>query len=283
MKPMPERRSTAIAAWLCLCMAALAPARGAAEPAVDGAFTLGLSIEMAAHRRLMGVMENANHTPAPFTTDGCSGGLSMAWDLIADLLPAFAATHEEHPPWEACCVTHDRAYHSAGGAREAEASYRARLAADKALRDCVLDTGGRRTQHLAQTYGVSDAQIADAYGLIADAMFDAVRLGGGPCSGMPWRWGYGYPGCLLSRGAVSDGRTQTDGGMGRPRPKPALYSKAPGAHGTAPQPIQVCRQPARTLAITTTGATTHAVHAITTHPRHHRFFCDAALGLRRAD
>jgi hypothetical protein len=176
----------------------LVPAPTTAEPQHKDTFALRLHLEMAAHRRLIAVMEQAAHAPTPFVTDGCSGGLSMAWELIADSLPAFAETHEERPPWEACCVTHDRAYHAAGGAREAEASYRARLAADKALRDCVLDTGRRRTQHLSKHYALSEAQVSGAYGLIAEAMFDAVRLGGAPCSGMPWRWGYGYRACLLS-------------------------------------------------------------------------------------
>ena len=196
---MPDFRKTGAAVLVGLGFAALAPTSTTAEPEPKESFAVQLSIEMAAHRRLVEVMDKVGHTPAPFVTDGCSGGLSTAWDLIADLLPAFAETHEEHPPWEACCVTHDRAYHAAGGARSAEESYRARFVADEALRTCVLDTGARRMQHLSETYDLSEGRIASAYGIIADAMFDAVRLGGGPCSGLPWRWGYGYPGCLLGR------------------------------------------------------------------------------------
>ncbi|TVP84146.1 MAG: hypothetical protein EA347_11215 [Thioalkalivibrio sp.] len=170
-----------------------------AEPEPGESFAKRLSVEVAAHRRLVEVMDRAGHAPVPFTTDGCSGGLSMAWDLIADILPAFARTHQGRPPWEACCVTHDRVYHVAGGARAARESYRARFVADEALRECVLETGVRRTPYLSETYGLSERQIAGAYGLIADAMFDAVRLGGGPCTGLPWRWGYGYPGCFLGK------------------------------------------------------------------------------------
>lgn len=196
---MPEYRKKAFALSLGLCIAAIAPASATAEPEPGESFAMRLSIEMAAHRRLVEVMDRTGHAPAAFVTDGCSGGRSMAWDLIADRLPAFAETHEKHPPWEACCVTHDRAYHAAGGARAAEESYRTRFTADQALRECVLDIGARRTQYLSESYGLTERQIANAYRLIADAMFDAVRLGGGPCSGMPWRWGYGYPGCLLDR------------------------------------------------------------------------------------
>ncbi|MFO8153447.1 hypothetical protein [Thioalkalivibrio sp.] len=196
---MPERPNTAVAVLLGLCIAVLAPTHATAQTEPGESFALRLSIEMAAHRRLVAVMNRTGHVPAPFTTDGCSGGLSMAWDLIADLLPAFARTHEARPPWEACCVTHDRTYHAAGAAHTAEDSYRARFAADAALRECVLDTGAHRTPYLSETYGLTEGQITGAYAIIADAMFDAVRLGGGPCSGLPWRWGYGYPHCLLGK------------------------------------------------------------------------------------
>lgn len=153
-------------------------------------------VEMAGHRRLLRVMDRAGHRPAPFATDGCSGGLSLAWRGVADRLPPFARTHAAHPPWEPCCVTHDRAYHAAGGARTTRDSHGARLAADEALRACVRETGARRTAGLSVAYGVTEAQVAAAYDLIAEAMFAAVRLGGGPCSGLPWRWGYGYPSCV---------------------------------------------------------------------------------------
>lgn len=189
---MPRRMAPVLAVAACLVL----PAEGQDAPTEAQPFALRLSVEMAAHRRLIAVMDAAGHAPDAFVTDGCSGGLSTAWDVIADLLPPFARTHEERPPWEPCCVTHDRAYHSAASARTPEASYRARLAADEALAACVKDTGEDRTSHLVQVYGVTEAQVAAAYGLIAGAMFDAVRLGGGPCTGLPWRWGYGYPGCL---------------------------------------------------------------------------------------
>jgi len=49
----------------------------------------------------------------------------------------------------------------------------------------VLDTGARRTQNLSETYDLTEDQIAGAYGIIAGAMFNAVRLGSGPCRGLP--------------------------------------------------------------------------------------------------
>jgi len=184
------------AAALLLAFALVVPGGGAAGPvdAPPGEVrddTRRPNVEMAGHRRLMRVMEGAGHRPAPFATDGCSGGLSLAWEAVAQTVPPFAEIHAARPPWEPCCVTHDRAYHDAGGARTPRASQRARRAADAALRACVRATGARRSAGLSVAYGVSAEQVAAAYALIADAMFAAVRLGGGPCSGLPWRWGYG--------------------------------------------------------------------------------------------
>ena len=47
---------------------------------------------------------------------------------------SIAAAHEGVPPWEGCCVTHDRAYHAGGADPDPEASYAARIAADEELR-----------------------------------------------------------------------------------------------------------------------------------------------------
>ena len=146
------------------------------------------------HKLIQSANRNGWHLDA-FSTDGCSGGLSRAWQSVSDRFPAFAKTHEKTPPWESCCISHDRSYHSAGGATEARKSYLLRLSADKALRKCVLDTANRRSAELSAKYGVSKDQIRTAYEAIANAMFDAVRIGGLPCSGLAWRWGYGYPPC----------------------------------------------------------------------------------------
>jgi len=157
----------------------------------DGA---AFALEMPAHRALMSGI--AEKPIAPFSTDGCSGGLSTSWRIVADLFPDFADVHEGVPPWEDCCVTHDMAYHDAGGAMDADASFKARLSADEGLRQCVVDQGRLRRLSLAAQYDVEPALIDRAYTTIGDAMFTAVRFGGAPCSGLPWRWGYGYPGCF---------------------------------------------------------------------------------------
>lgn len=156
-------------------------------------WTFQRQIELPAHRSLLADLEDAEL--APFETDGCSGGLSMAWRTVASAFPDFAQVHEDLPPWEACCVIHDRAYHNAGGATSPDASFDARLAADETLRACVIDEGAARRRFLAEIYGVSPESIDRAYSGVAEAMFAAVRFGGGPCTGTPWRWGFGFPHC----------------------------------------------------------------------------------------
>lgn len=152
-------------------------------------------VEMPAHRALMDSRNGAELTP--FETDGCSGGLSSSWRLIADTFPKFGALYEAHPPWENCCVTHDRAYHSAGNAQSAETSFDARLTADDALRSCVVAHGETHADEYALRYDMTPDQIRSVHSITSEAMFMAVRFGGGPCSGLPWRWGFGLPGCSV--------------------------------------------------------------------------------------
>jgi hypothetical protein len=90
----------------------------------------------------------------PFTTDGCSGGMTATWRLFFRL----------DPPWNDLCVDHDRTYW-AGGSR----AYRA--AADRDLRNSVARRG---------------------YPVWAWLMWAAVRIGGHPLLPTSWRWGYGW-------------------------------------------------------------------------------------------
>jgi hypothetical protein len=90
----------------------------------------------------------------PFTTDGCSGGMTAVWKLI----------WRRPPPWNELCVTHDRAYWAGG-------TVAARRAADRALLAGVTLNG---------------------HPLFAILMWAAVRLGGHPLLPLSWRWGYGY-------------------------------------------------------------------------------------------
>lgn len=83
------------------------------------------------------------------------------------------------------------------GARHAtaEQSFKARRQADLELRSCVLDTGLKRSPELSAEYDLSEEEIAIIYTAIANLMYRAVRIGGIPCSTLPWRWGYGWPEC----------------------------------------------------------------------------------------
>jgi len=177
-----------------VALVALFAAAGAEAQEVT---TLNLErrLELLGHHGVAGVRARPGVELAPFTTDACSGGLSTVWAFVAETLPDFAETHRDRPPWEACCTTHDRAYHLGGPDPDPVRSYEARLRADEALKNCVLATGHDRRAALADEYDMTPDQVDDAYAAIANAMFYAVRLGGGPCTGLPWRWGYGYPNC----------------------------------------------------------------------------------------
>ena len=37
-----------------------------------------------------------------FTTDGCSGGMSDAWQYLSQMLPLFKIQFGNKPPWEHC-------------------------------------------------------------------------------------------------------------------------------------------------------------------------------------
>lgn len=178
------------------------PTGGLADSNLDDTLSnIEQAWELAQHDRLRQLESFRQDQLAPFVSDGCSGGLSAIWTQLSRWLPAFRAIHAEHPPWESCCIAHDRAYH-AGGLDEpsAQASVMSRLRADQALRTCVLATAPQRAAALKAHYGLSDDQIEQLYAWVADLMYRSVRLGGGPCTGLPWRWGYGLPDCgLLSR------------------------------------------------------------------------------------
>lgn len=89
----------------------------------------------------------------PFKSDGCSGGMSLLWPVLFGKLP----------PWEGCCVSHDRAYWAGGTDID-------RLNADMRLFECVK---------------------ANGHPYWALLMWCAVRVFGHPSFNFGWRWGYG--------------------------------------------------------------------------------------------
>lgn len=190
-----SRRSALIVA---LVIGMLPATSRADDPDDSSSFAPLKAAEMPVHRFLLRQIAESGAEPADFVTDGCSGGMSAGWSLVADDFADLAATEDGRLPWASCCVIHDRAYHVAGGAAQAEASYDARLKADKALRACIIATGEVRKAEVAERLDTSEDRVETGYRLLADSMYNAVRLGGWPCSGLPWRWGYGYPDCWAS-------------------------------------------------------------------------------------
>lgn len=153
-------------------------------------------LEMGRHERLADRKAQPGSVLAPFTTDGCSGGLSEGWKYLSRKIDAFHTSMGSKPAWESCCVTHDRAYHT-GGERfsAAQDSFLARKQADLALKACVLATGKNQAPVLAAEYKLTPQDVDALYSTIAALMYRAVRVGGMPCIGLPWRWGYGWPTC----------------------------------------------------------------------------------------
>ena len=174
-----------------LSLALLSPLAAAETPLAEGM----REIEEFRMRQLQAV-----HTDAeiqPFTTDGCSGNQSKSWQTLARLLPGFADELGERPPWEACCVAHDRLYWQG----RVDDGFNRRVAADAELKACVAATGERLAPELGSRYDVSEERVRDAFATIADWMYRAVRIGGQPCSLLPWRWGYGWPNCAFTAAA----------------------------------------------------------------------------------
>ena len=153
-------------------------------------------LEVRRHERLLTRIAENDAAMNDFTTDGCSGGLSAGWELFSARYPEFAVQYGEQPPWQECCVSHDRHYHAGGaGTLSASESFERRKAADLDLKACVAETGVRRSDVLQDTDELTEAQVRGQYKTISELMYRAVRLGGIPCTKRSWRWGYGWPQC----------------------------------------------------------------------------------------
>jgi hypothetical protein len=183
-----------LAATLLAIATTATSAQEGAKPPSPG--SLGYRIEIGQHERLVKARTSAGAHLSPFVSDGCSGGLSVGWAFVSAAFPAVARYHGDVPPWEGCCLAHDRLYHT-GGPIEADAkmSFELRRDADEQLRRCVVEVGQERTEDLATAYGLSREQVTLLYRTIAEIMYRAVRLGGAPCTRLPWRWGFGWPQC----------------------------------------------------------------------------------------
>jgi hypothetical protein len=180
-----------VAPFLCIKASSLSIESNDAES--DNA---NINLELSLQQRFQDRVSSPDSVIAEFTTDGCSGGLSVGWDHFARQAGFFRDRHGTQPPWENCCVEHDRAYHVGGGAGlTAAQSFAVREQADDELRACVISTATGRRARLAAEYGLDEEQVAELYKTIATSMHLSVRLGGMPCTGLSWRWGYGWPDC----------------------------------------------------------------------------------------
>lgn len=142
---------------------------------------------------LLATVEVEDGALPPFSSDGCSGGLSVGWDWLAERQPRYRELFGRRPPWEACCVIHDWAYWNGGSAD----GYARRLEADRELHRCVVASGARQVPEIAARLHLPETALTLSFAAAADLMFVAVRAGGVPCTPLPWRWGYGHPPCPL--------------------------------------------------------------------------------------
>jgi hypothetical protein len=129
-----------------------------------------------------------------FTSDGCSGGQSKSWELLAQALPEFTGHFGDKPPWESCCVAHDKVYWRGSTVD----GYTKRKLADEELRQCIAVTGVEFTPEISSKYALPEEKVRQSFSLAAELMYQAVRLGGQPCSLLPWRWGYGWDNCAFA-------------------------------------------------------------------------------------
>ena len=150
-------------------------------------------LEQASMKRLQAQQSQPGVTINTFRSDGCSGGLSDSWKTLARIWPEFSRAVGEVPPWERCCVAHDRDYWRG----ETVDGFEKRLQSDRELRQCVVSTGQDQAGDIALRLGAEREEVTEIFNLTAELMFHAVRIGGSPCTGLAWRWGYGWPHCAV--------------------------------------------------------------------------------------
>ncbi len=185
----------AILAVLFILFALRSPSTESISSLLADGYALEKHFEMSRHEKLL-VVKSSQASLSDFTSDGCSGGLSVGWEYLAAKIPDFEAKHGTVPAWHTCCETHDVAYHSGGPEDStAIASFEARRKADLILKACVVETGKKRIPELSKEYNISETEFELIYQGIANMMYGAVRIGGLPCTDLPWRWGYGWPQC----------------------------------------------------------------------------------------
>ena len=186
-------RISGLVALLILGGVSQAFSQSASRPQVTIAPRYGW--QWAQHARLLQTYA-ATRQRTKFYTDYCSAGLSPGWQMAGAVNPFLARNARGGPPFEHCCVAHDRKYHSAGWSYASpQASLRARAQTDAELRRCVVRSGIAVTRAVEAKTGVSGGATALSYGLLGEIMQGAVSAAGGPCTGFSWRWGNGTTEC----------------------------------------------------------------------------------------
>ena len=178
---------TAARLFTLLFLALLLPASVAQNPLDE----VVESLERKQMQRLAAQQRRPGIQITAFRSDGCSGGMSQSWQQLSETVPGFTRHIGERPPWEHCCVEHDRRYWRG----ETRDGFEMRAQADEELRQCVHASGQENSARLAESLELSTEEVIALFHLTGDLMYQAVRLGGAPCTGLDWRWGYGWPDC----------------------------------------------------------------------------------------
>jgi len=180
-----------IASVLLIFPLLVTAAAAAPKPGDDALVRIERDLESSRYTQLAGIQAAHPDKLVAFTSDGCSGGLSDGWRFLAQALPPFKHKFGGKPPYEACCVVHDRYYWRG----ETEQGFDKRLQADQRLRQCVVRYGSEHRNEFAQEFHLSPEAIDRNFQIVAALMYRAVRVGGMPCTPFAWRWGYGWPPC----------------------------------------------------------------------------------------
>ena len=158
-------------------------------------FFHSVTINPVAEAEQMKALELAKqqYSLEPFSSDGCSGNVSNLWEsavtTLSSQFPLFAEKYAttQDIPFEAACITHDETYH------KGEGGYIARLQADNELRTAIINYGITNSNDIQARTGMSSTeQVIFMYEFIAESVYRGVRLGGAPCTGMSYAWGFGY-------------------------------------------------------------------------------------------
>ena len=122
------------------------------------------TISSKEHQDFYGKIENIPEFNPKKHSDGCSGGMSLAYSKMTKLQEKYGT----QLPWRHCCVIHDKAYYY-GGSKDQKDT------ADRLLKNCVAET-------------IGDENLGLVLGQI---MEKTVNLGGLPYFPTSYRWGYG--------------------------------------------------------------------------------------------